>query len=153
MSKHQQGGFIMAASPKQIHYLVNSPILQHPSSVPSPPRASIRIPSPLDWKSPELSPRSVNFTSPPAPSGVSLNLPRCAEKGCVFPANSTTSGLCAYHDREQQEPALFRSQQPSQLLLDRAKFGMEVSEEATTRSQDRRRMARLREDFLDGGTT
>ncbi len=74
---------------------------------------------------------------------------RCSVKGCVFPATSA-EGTCVQHDRQRQEPSLFSSQQPSTLLLDRAKFGVPDSEPDNSRANDRRRLARIRENFLDG---
>jgi hypothetical protein len=141
----------MATTPKQIQSLIKSPVPPEPAPASFSTHASIRFPSPLDWKSPNSSPSSKDFVSPPQPSGASLQSPRCAEKGCVFPAASASNPLCAYHQREQREPSLFRSQQPSMLLLDRAKFGDESSEEDLTRSRDRRRLAELWEEFLQGG--
>lgn len=75
---------------------------------------------------------------------------RSSVKGCVFPAASAQSGKCLQHDRQYQEPSLFRSHQPSMLLLDRAKFGVPDSESNDSRANDRRRLAKIREDFLDG---
>jgi len=74
---------------------------------------------------------------------------RCSVKGCVFPAASG-QGNCVQHDRQSQEPSLFSSRQPSMLLLDRAKFGSLDSEPDDSRANDRRRLARIRENFLDG---
>jgi hypothetical protein len=74
---------------------------------------------------------------------------RCSVKGCVFPAASG-EGNCVQHDRQRQEPSLFSSRQPSMLLLDRAKFGSLDAEPEDSRANDRRRMAKIRENFLDG---
>jgi hypothetical protein len=74
---------------------------------------------------------------------------RCSVKGCVFPAASG-EGNCVQHDRQRQEPSLFSSRQPSMLLLDRAKFGSLDSEPDDSRANDRRRLAKIRENFLDG---
>jgi hypothetical protein len=77
---------------------------------------------------------------------------RCRVKGCVFPAAPGDTGMCLQHARQSQEPSLFRSHQPSMLLLDRAKFGLPDSDADNSRSSDRRRMAKLRENFLNGAT-
>jgi len=73
---------------------------------------------------------------------------RCAEKACIYPAVPGARGVCLYHDREEHEPVSFRSHQPSQLLLEHAKFGLGSPEFDHSRAQDRRRLATLREDFL-----
>jgi hypothetical protein len=88
----------------------------------------------------------------PQPAKVPDHMPRCSEKGCVFPAIWGETGRCRQHDRQYCEPALFRSQQPTMLLLDRAKFGMldSESEQQQAGSRDRRRLAKLREAFLEG---
>lgn len=73
---------------------------------------------------------------------------RCTVKGCVFPAMRPGSGTCAYHDRQQFEPALFESFQPSILLLEQAKFNLPPEEIDDTRALDRRRLVAEREAFL-----
>lgn len=77
---------------------------------------------------------------------------RCAEKGCVFPATQPGAGRCLQHDRQHREPDLFGSQQPSMLLLDRAKFGLPDSDSTRSEShaEDRRHMARLWQAFQEG---
>jgi len=75
--------------------------------------------------------------------------PRCCEKGCIFPATGSGTGRCLQHDLEELEPALFNSCQPTMLLLDRAKFGLPDPEADYSRARDRRRLAALREEFLD----
>lgn len=70
---------------------------------------------------------------------------RCAEKGCVFPAAVGPGGICLYHERERREPGCFHSRQPSQLLLERAKFGLLVSDYEEARARDRKLWRWLRE--------
>lgn len=82
-------------------------------------------------------------------SAVSPGEQRCSEKGCIFPVARHTTGKCLYHDREQREPALFHSLQPSMLLLDRAKFGLPDPKGDDSRARDRRRLAALREQCLE----
>lgn len=73
---------------------------------------------------------------------------RCKIKGCVFPAAPHAEGTCVYHYRQQYEPVLFHSQQPTLLLLERAKFELPACEHNDYRGADRRRLAALREAFL-----
>jgi len=82
-------------------------------------------------------------------SAVSRGEQRCSEKGCIFPVARHAAGKCLYHDREQREPTLFHSLQPSMLLLDRAKFGLPDPECDDSRARDRRRLAALREQCLE----
>jgi hypothetical protein len=58
------------------------------------------------------------------------------------------AGRCLHHDRQLHEPVLFNSRQPTQLLLDRAKFGLPNSEPDDSRAADRRRQTQQRELFL-----
>lgn len=68
-------------------------------------------------------------------------LPRCCQKGCVFPTQPGADGECAYHRLQSLEPACFQSLQPSFLLLDQAKFGLPDSEPDDGRVRDRHRLA------------
>ena len=77
-----------------------------------------------------------------------LFLPRCCQKGCVFPAQPCGHGECAYHLRQALEPDCFQSQQPSFLLLDQAKFGLPDSEPDDGRVRDRHRLALERVQFM-----
>jgi len=79
-----------------------------------------------------------------------LFLPRCCQKGCVFPAPPGGQGECAYHRRQSLEPDCFESQQPSFLLLDQAKFGLPDSEPDDGRVRDRHRLAEQRVQFMLG---
>jgi hypothetical protein len=85
-------------------------------------------------------------------SSTSRNAPKCNEKGCVFPAARLDTGKCRQHERQDQEPSVFHSQQPSMLLLDQAKFGPPDSdcERREWRARDRRRQARLWQTFQEG---
>lgn len=66
---------------------------------------------------------------------------RCRERGCVFPAEENAHGLCAYHERQRLEPALFSSWQPTWLLVHRSAAGVECAESTPSRSHDRRKLA------------
>jgi hypothetical protein len=72
---------------------------------------------------------------------------RCQEKACVFPA--ARGGRCLQHDRQTREPFLFSSHQPTRVVLDQGKFGVPEEEIDTSRAQDRRKLAALRETFLE----
>jgi hypothetical protein len=87
--------------------------------------------------------------SGPAYPGHRQPTPRCCEKGCIFPATGSGTGRCLQHDLEELEPALFNSCQPTMLLLDQAKFGLPDLEGDYSRARDRRRLAALREEFLE----
>jgi len=86
----------------------------------------------------------------PGRVGGRLSLPRCCEKGCVFPGQPGGQGECAYHRRQWLEPDCFQSQQPSSLLLEQAKFGLPDSEPDDERFRDRHRLAEQRVHFLLG---
>ena len=99
--------------------------------------------------------QSVNPTSSKIkPKLVTLRLlDRCVEKGCVFPAAPGPEGKCLHHQRQQHEPGLYSSHQPSSALVGRGKFGPARAEElepaATRRGLDRRRLMAERERFLN----
>jgi len=91
---------------------------------------------------------------PLKPKAVTLSLRgRCTEKGCVFPAAPGPEGKCLHHQRQQQEPGLYSSHQPSSALMARGKFGPPRAEElepgAAKRGLDRRRLMAERERFLN----
>ena len=75
---------------------------------------------------------------------------RCRQKACVFPAQLSGCGECAYHRRQSLEPDFFQSMQPSSLLLDQAKFGLPDSEPEDGRVRDRHRLAAERVRFILG---
>lgn len=77
---------------------------------------------------------------------------RCSERGCVFPASGGADGKCLHHLRQNQEPILFSSYQPTRAVLDRGRFGSSaVAEEVdTSRSRDKRQLVAMREAFLEG---
>jgi hypothetical protein len=88
------------------------------------------------------------------PKSVTLQLlGRCLERGCVFPAAPGLEGRCLHHQRQQQEPGLYSSHQPSSALVGRGKFGPPRAEELGPgpgrRGLDRRRLAAERERFLN----
>ena len=86
------------------------------------------------------------------PENTSLISGRCSEKGCVFPASSPGHGRCVYHMHQQEEPVLFRSHQPTGLLLDPARIMPTEKEFDGSRKRDRRRMAALWERFQNDGS-
>ena len=87
---------------------------------------------------------------PPAKKPVRIEARRCIERGCIYPAGPGESGRCLQHQRQQHEPALFHSRQPSMILLDCAKFGLPEEEPEDSRFRDRRRLLAQREAFLGG---
>jgi hypothetical protein len=67
---------------------------------------------------------------------------RCALKGCIFPAHPDSPGRCLYHQREREEPKMFETRQPTQLVLGQAKFGLPEREPDEWRFRVRRQRAR-----------
>lgn len=98
--------------------------------------------------------RRFNFSTCSAgtPEGLSFSSTRCSERGCVFPASLRGSGKCSYHLHQQEEPALFRSHQPSGLLLDPARSMPTERDESGSRKRDRQRMTAIWEQFQSDGT-
>ncbi|HEX5411188.1 MAG TPA: hypothetical protein VFZ27_04945 [Terriglobia bacterium] len=86
------------------------------------------------------------------PENTSLASGRCSEKGCVFPASPSGYGKCVYHMHQQEEPVLFRSHQPTGLLLDPARMPAEKDFDES-RKRDRRRMAAIWERFQNDGNS
>ncbi len=62
---------------------------------------------------------------------------RCAVRGCIFPAGAENPPRCLYHQRELTEPKMFETQQPSQLILGHAKFGLPDTEPDDSRLRAR----------------
>ena len=114
---------------------VQIPLPFHTAAGPRPERMAFALP-------PKVRPRAVLLTA----AG------RCLEKGCVFPALPGADGRCLHHQRQQREPALYCSHQPSFALAERSKFGPPRVEdlEPTTNARgfDRRRLMAERERFL-----
>ena len=113
------------------------------------PHEQMLDPLPFGVPVQKFQPWTVPRTKGPRVSAAPVDTRRCNVKGCVFPAASA-SDTCLQHSRQFQEPSLFCSRQPSMLLLDRAKFGLLDSEPDDARVKDRRRLAKIREHFLDG---
>src|SRR5208337_374902 len=105
-------------------------------------------PPPLLPSAESASNRAISI--PPAKRPVRIEARRCGERGCIYPAGPGESGRCLQHQRQQREPALFHSRQPSMILLDCAKFGLPEEEPEDSRFRDRRRLAAQREAFLGG---
>ncbi|HXH51342.1 MAG TPA: hypothetical protein VNM47_18535 [Terriglobia bacterium] len=87
------------------------------------------------------------------PQNVSFLTARCSEKGCVFPAASNGHEKCVYHLHQQEEPVLFRSHQPSGMLLDPARTMPTEKEYDGSRKRDRRRMSAIWEQFQNDGNS
>lgn len=128
-------------------------------SAPGSPRpvvsaGAVQIPLPFQTAAASR-PAQVAFPLPPKThpqAALIVAAARCLEKGCVFPALPGADGRCLHHQRQQREPALYRSHQPSFALVERSKFGPPRVEEAepnaTARGFDRRRLMAERERFL-----
>jgi len=136
----------MADSNRNIHFLCPSNLPGNKSSVTF-GRKQIAVPAGKPEK------LSFSTSSGERPQAISFSTARCSEKGCVFPASSPGCGKCTYHMHEQEEPTLFRSHQPTGLLLDPARMPPTEKEYDGTRKRDRRRMAELWERFQSDGTS
>lgn len=137
-------------SPDKGHFFSspsNSDFIQGPVTIfNAPPASGISL---RRWKT-ESSEHRLERPPTQAPSSsVSFKSPRCREKGCIFPATSPHTGWCEYHERQEFEPSLFRSEQPSTLVLEHAKFGPSDPEAGAERMKERRQMARLWEQFQE----
>jgi len=75
---------------------------------------------------------------------------RCGEKGCIFPALGGEGGKCVHHYREEREPSMYHSKQPTWAALEQGRF-VELREEQIfgSREADRRRFDTERETFLE----
>ncbi len=135
---HPQAASVFRPHPRVLH--------------PSPPRrasdrfhrAAARAPTPLELHA--------SLPAQPVVLRRELFLPRCCQKGCVFPARADADGECAYHRRQSLDPVCFQSQQPTFLLLDQAKFGLPDSEPDDGRVRDRHRLASERVRLMLGET-
>ena len=113
----------------------------------SPRRTSARLHSAAAGGRPPLKPQAPLREPTAAVCPVDF-LPRCCQKGCVFPVQPGGGGECAYHRRQSLEPVCFQSQQPSLLLLEQAKFGLPDAEPDDGRIRDRHRLASERVRFM-----
>ena len=75
---------------------------------------------------------------------------RCRERGCIFPALGGVHGKCFHHYREEREPTMFLSKQPTRATLDHGKF-FHADEELVfgSREADRRRLEAERQAFFE----
>jgi hypothetical protein len=75
---------------------------------------------------------------------------RCGEKGCIFPALRGQGGKCIHHDRQEREPSMYLSKQPTWAALEQNRF-VEPREEQVfgSREADRRRFDAERETFFE----
>jgi hypothetical protein len=129
----------------------------HPREVPPhaasplvlPPLPVIPLqPSPVSGVA-ALPPPSV--TAPERPPQVTETASaRCQERGCIFPALGRAGGKCVHHYREEREPAMYVSKQPTRAALDHGKF-FHVDEELMfgSREADRRRFDAERQAFFE----
>lgn len=109
------------------------------SAIPAP--ATLPSPDSLPWRPASMRGAGLQPT-PPTPA-------RCSEKGCVFPGSPGSGGKCLHHLRQSREPILFSSYQPTRAVLDRGRFGIPDEEVDTSRTHDRRKLAAIREAFLE----
>ena len=105
-------------------------------------------PSPIAETCTAAEPVVISISKPASNAGFPLSPPRCAVKGCVFPATADGKGTCHYHQLQQAEPTLFQSRQPSFLLVFQAPCELPEGEPDDSREQDKRRHAKEREAFL-----
>jgi len=75
---------------------------------------------------------------------------RCGEKGCIFPALGGGGGKCLHHYRQEREPSMYHSKQPTWAAIEQGKF-VETGDELMfgSRGADRRRFDAERETFLE----
>ena len=123
----------------------------HPRGVPLP------APAPLVIRLPVFSPvssLSLGTLPPAVAEGKSAETERtparCREKGCIFPASHGADGKCVHHYREQREPAMYLSSQPTRAVLEHGKF-FQPAEELVfgSREADRRRLEAERRAFFE----
>ncbi|MEJ2008345.1 MAG: hypothetical protein P8Z30_09370 [Acidobacteriota bacterium] len=139
----------MADSNRNVHFLC-------PTNSPARPTSVNFAQGQLDKGAGQIGDRrqfSFSTGSAGRPQAVSFSTARCSEKGCVFPATSPDSGKCVYHTRQEEEPVLFRSHQPTGMLLDPARVGPANQDYDGSRKRDRRRMAAIWEQFQSDGTS
>jgi len=114
------------------------------------PLAAVQIPLPLVGPTA----RRAGGPGPSRPGAAKPEalLGRCSEKGCVFPAELGAGSKCVHHRRQQQEPSLYCSHQPSSALVERSRFGPprkdELEQGCKGRAFDLRRQVVERERFL-----
>jgi hypothetical protein len=127
----------------------------HPRGIP--PRPAVPLVLPLLPVVPLEPPVSVLKTLPPpitgqerTPAVKNTTSPRCRERGCIFPAFGGAGGKCFHHYREELEPAMFLSKQPTRAALDQGKF-LHFDKELLfgSREADRRRLESEREAFFE----
>lgn len=137
---------LMASPNEDVHFFCRTNSLDNTTSSVS---FSSRPVVPLAEQPGKLQMLSLNTGSGLQPETVSFPNVRCSEKGCVFPVAPPPADKCAYHRRQQEEPFLFSSHQPSHLLLDPARSMPSEEEYDGDRERDRRRLAALWEQFQD----
>jgi hypothetical protein len=128
----------------------------HPRGVPPHAVASLLVgkrpvfpgePAPVGSLATVGSPSSELQKQPPQVSGTRST--RCGERGCIFPALGG-EGKCVHHYRQEQEPSMYHSKQPTWAALEQGRF-VEPREELIfgSREADRRRFDAERQTFLE----
>jgi len=96
-----------------------------------------------------LRPPGLELQKQPAPVAKPSPV-RCGEKGCIFPALGGEGGKCLHHTRQEREPSMFHSKQPTLAAIEQGKF-VDLGNERIfgSREADRRRFDAERETFLE----
>lgn len=104
-----------------------------------PPASSLRTVAPLPFESQKR-----------ALQGTEKSPSRCREKGCIFPAQGGEGGKCVHHCRQEREPSMYVSQQPTWAALEQGRY-FQLREERVfgSREADRRRFEAERRAFLE----
>ena len=123
-----------------------------------PPRSAPPLVLPLLPVVPlEPPPASILKTLPPpvtvrerTPEVKATTSSRCRERGCIFPARGGAGGKCFHHFREELEPEMYLSKQPTRATLDQGKF-LHADKDLLfgSREADRRRLESEREAFFE----
>ena len=90
------------------------------------------------------------FVPQKALQGTESCVARCREKGCIFPARGGEGGKCLHHRRQEREPSMYVSKQPTWAALEQGRCA-QLREETVfgSREADRRRFEAERRAFLE----